>query len=381
LVDDEKEPPTSGAFTRFVRALAGAREPGPDLRAEMWMAFRALVRRELRRRRLDAGPPAWIGIYGHSNWQDLGPSGPLAELAQEAYRHVFLKRRGLLEGHVAEGRGIDALVTTSVRHFLHDLLRRHNPLGARVHDVLRSALRQAIEEGDLVIVSGPPQVRAATVVALGETPAELVLATLDALFQVARRLGDEFMPGLVTDLRADRRRLTEVLSRRLGQLESEGIASFRFGDLVAALQADVRARWAALHTPPDAVEEVGPGERAFAPFGTATESSADRIAARQWVDRLLDCVEEQIRERVVSDEVRHYLLRLVGFHRVYVNTGTSPREEDGPDPADKMPSQRALAKLLDIPRARLGEFAETLRGFGEFCRQRLGGLRRQKEHS
>jgi hypothetical protein len=354
-----------GPFTRFMQAWERGREPEAALAGEVWSAFGRLVRQELRRRSLAHTSPEWLGIYGFRGWWEVaGRGGPFEDLLAEAYRYVFVERFVALKA-LARGKvQIEGVIVTSIRHFLHDRHRLHDRLGARLFEVLCLAVRRAVARGELIVVTGSTKIGSSTVLASGDRSASTAPAPPEVFPPIVRRWNDELLPDLVTASRADKRRLVEDLASRLAELELAGVTAFRFGDLIAPLKADVRARWAALLAP--AEEEPADDEdvrgfrrlqRSFEPAFESQVIAADRFA------KLIDCVDRAIEASRESEGTRSYLLRVLLFLRAFAI-------EEG---EDELPSFRRLAEHLRIPRERLGRLIGTLKSFLERCRERLDG--------
>ena len=365
-----------GPFTLFVHEWEPGREPEPVLAIAMWSAFDRVVRRELRRRSLSETSPHWLGIYGFRGWWEAtGRGGPFEDLLAEAYRYVFVERFPALKAQTLAKANIEGVVIASVRNFLHDRRRLHDRLGARLFEVLSLAVRCAVAHGDLTVVAGPAKIGSSTILAVGERARSADLAGPEMLAAIVRRWNDELLPDLVTASRADKGRLVEGLASRLAELELEGVAAFRFGDLIAPLKADVRLRWAALLAPPE--EEVSDEEdargfrrlrRTFEPTSETQVIAADRFA------KLIDCVDHAIETSPASERTRDYLRRVLLFLRAFAtDEGEGPLEEGGGGDEARLPSFRRLADHLKIPRERFKGLMGTLKSFLERCRERLDG--------
>jgi len=371
------EPPAP--FTRFLRAWEPGREPEPSLVSAMWSAFGQVVRQELRRRSLSEGAPQWLGIYGFRGWWEVaGRGGPFEDLLAEAYRHVFIERLPSLQAQALAGFQVEALVRVLVRNFLHDRRRLHDRLGSRLFEVLASAVRQAVARGDLAAVSGAAKIESATVLATGERTSATDLAPPERLATIARRWNDELLPDLVTASRAEKSRLVAELARRLAELELAGIAAFRFRDLLAPLQADVRRRWAALLAPAEEEPADDEDARGFRRMRHALDPTLeDELIAADRFAKLLDCVDHSIEASPASPSTRDYLRRILVFVRDFATEGG---EEEGGADEGQLPSFRRLAEHLKIPRDRFSGLMSTLRSFLEGCIEGLNGdLARARE--
>jgi hypothetical protein len=366
---------TPGPFTRFMRDCEPGREPEPALASAMWSAFGRAVRQELRRRSLSQGLPQWLGIYGFRGWWEAtGRGGPFEDLLAEAYRYVFVERFPALKAQTLAKANIEGVVVASIRHFLHDRQRLHDRLGARLFEVLSLSVGHAVTRGDLTVVAGSAKIGSSTVLAVGERASSADLATPETLAPIVRRWNDQLLPELVTASRADKRRLIEELARRLAELELAGVATFRFGDLIAPFKADVRQRWSALLAPDE--DELSDDEdargfrrlrRNFEPTFETHVIAADRFA------KLMDCADSAIETSPESERTRGYLRRVLLFLRAFASEQGETLEKESGEDKDQLPSFRRLAEHLKIPRERLGELIGTLKSFLGRCRERLDG--------
>jgi hypothetical protein len=341
----------------------------------MWTAFGRAVRQELRRRSLSQGLPQWLGIYGFRGWwEEPGRGGPFEDLLAEAYRYVFVKRIPALKAQTLAKANIEGVVLASIRHFLHDLQRLHDRLGTRLFEVLSLAVRHAVASGELTVAAGSAKIGNSTVLTVGERAPSAGLAKPETLAPIVQRWNDELLPDLITASRADKQRLVEELARRLAELELAGVASFRFGDLIIPLRADVRRRWSALLAPdedPPPDDEDARGFRrlrhSFEPAFETQVIAADRFA------KLIDCVDGAIEASPASKRTRDYLRRVLLFLRAFATEEGETLEKGSGDDEDQLPSFRRLAEHLKIPRERLSELIGTLKTFLKRCRERLDG--------
>ena len=381
-----KETKTStgeSVFTDHVRALAG-REPLDTRRLEqLWSALRAALRSELKQRGLWETPPAYLGIYGWETWEAWGEGGrketALEELLAECYSYIFVLRLRSLQAQLKLKENIDGLIFLNIRHFLHERQKEHDPLGSQVFQVLQSAVRTAVAEGDLHVIQGDERIRNHTVLSASPSGSALEPAR-EGLAALVARWNDDLLPDLVT-LRGQRQEeVVRRLCERLPDLGREGFTTFRFKDLVDPLKADVRARWAALldqsqegEAVPQ-IEEESRGNRArLVPPDTQVEE-------RQLFRKLVDCVMTSLRRLDINEKTRDYLSTLWNFVRLQASEGEEPGtpasrldqllEEAG---SEERPSLRRLAEQLRIPRERLPGLYETLGDLLERCRAANSG--------
>ena len=362
-------------FTEYVRALAHTPEPSPSAFEELWTGLREALVGALRRHGLWQGPPSFLGVFGYRSWRSPGPSqgDALDELVAACYEFTFITRLGSLLDHLASKENIDGLVFLNIRHFLFERQRRYDPVGYRVYRLLRSALRQEVEEGGLAVVEGDPRINNRTVLSwAGAGGGEVCERS-----RLARIVGD-WCPQLLADLATARQALgagaKRALSRQIHQLREAAVAAFRFKDLVDPLKGRGRDRWAALlEQEVTGWEAVGrkPGfgdiVRRAAPDGRLEE----RESFREFQLRMEDLLEAH----PGTAREREYLARLWRF-LVRHAQGTAPPPADPlPSTPDSLPSRRKIAACLDIPRNRLPELYSTLRSLAE--RSREGPLLRR----
>lgn len=363
-------------FTDHVRLVAGGRPPDKRSLEPVWNALRAALRGELRRRGLWESSPAYLGIYGWESWET--PGGALEELLAECYTYIFVQRLGGLDAQLKVKPNVDGLIFLNIRHFLHERQREHDPLGSQVFEVLRSAVRTAIAEGTLHVLSGDEGIRNDTVLSFSPGAAAPVAAR-EGIAPLVTSWNDDLLPDLVT-LRGQRQEEVVLrLREKLPELEREGFTVFGFKDLVDPLKADVRKRWAAIldqsegETAPQGGEEEGRSRVRFVPPDR-------RVEERELFGRLVDCVLTALKRLDTGKKTREYLMTLWQFVRLQASEGeglAAPgsrlgqllREVD----EDERPSQRRLAEQLRIPRERLPGLYETLGSLLEKCRAANSG--------
>ena len=372
-------------FTDYVRSLdATGDPPDADSFARLWSALGRAVRHELKRRGLWDVPPSAVGVYGSETWQDGsgdGSGGALEELLAGCYSHIFIRRLGGLKAQLEVKPNIDGLVFLGIRNYLHDAQKKHDPFGFRVFEMLRSAIRGALETDELVVLGGDPRIRNDTILGLplpvssensvsrpegaapsaGREPSGS-LGGDSLLNDLVGAWNDTLLPELITARGASRKRVIAVLQSLLLRLPSEGVERFSVKQIIDPLKSDARARWGAM------MDEIE-GEQSFDTDADGNSvrvrviSADTRIEDRDRFDKLATCVSESV-NGVEEVRVRGYLSTLWEF--LYTQaSGTAIGEAvlDGP-----MPSARKLAQLLRIPRDRLPSLFSILRGKVESCR-------------
>jgi hypothetical protein len=365
--------PSPGIFTGYVRSLDARGEP-PDSQAfqELLAALRGALRAELQKRGLWEAPPSYLGVYGWRRWEEGTDGGALEELLAECYFYIFVTRLRSLQAQLQAKPNLEGLVFLNIRHFLHERQRDHDPLGSQVFEVLWAAVQAAVSAGELHILAGDRKIRNDTVLGFerGADPAAILREDLRS---VAVRWNNELLPDLIT-LRG--RRQEEIVTRLrhlLAGLREEGIAGFRFKDLIDPLKADVRSRWAAVVeiAEGDVTVEKGNGEpprllRIVSPDTSYEEKQAFR--------RLVGCVLERLAVLEVRKGTREHLEKLWHLVRIQAQ-GAVEGPLSGAQRAlaeelaeEENPSYRKIAEALDIPRDRLRDLYRTLGQLLNGCR-------------
>ncbi len=383
----------SQVFSDYVRSLDASGEP-PDAESfeQVWAALGRALRSELRKRGLWSSPPRYLGVYGYNSWQPttsdgeaafarsangsfarsanvaseegLGqgsqgaspgfPGAALEDLLAGCYSHIFIRRIGGLKAQLKVKPNIEGLVFLSIRNFIHDTQKKHDPFGFRIFDVLRRALRAAQEAGELVLLTGDRKIRNDTVLAFdaGADPSRLDGEGLKAAVE---RWNDTLLPDLVTAQGKARERVIAVLVSFLLRLPAAGVTVFTFQQLIDPLKNDARNRWRALRE-----AEEGP---------TAIESDGELIQLvrqiqpdtsvedRDRFEKLAICLAVSLDRLDGPARTRSYLQKLWGYTRAFAL-----------DSADAMPSARKLGRHLGIPRDRLPGLLETLGELVQGCR-------------
>jgi hypothetical protein len=347
-------------FTDLVRSIAEGRRLDEKSFGAAWSELGTVLRAELKRRGLWESPPSYLGVFGWGSWEPAA----FDELLAECYTYVFVDRIRSLQAQVKLKPNIEGLVSLSVRHFVHERQKENDPIGSQVFEVLQSAVRRAVEERELEVISGGEKIRNDTVLVFRQSATSTPVQEREKLASLAAAWNDELLPDLVTLRGQKQEEVVQRLRKRLGDLRTQGIEAFRFKDVVDPLKADVRARWAALldRAQGEPVPGESPGEVVrLVPPDT-------RVEDRQVFRKLVDCVLTGIRRLDASEKTKSYLLTLWQFLRVQAE-GT-PSSFDSSLPAemeDETPSQRKLAEQLRIPRERLPGLYEILRDLLAKC--------------
>ncbi|HWN41230.1 MAG TPA: hypothetical protein VNW71_03360 [Thermoanaerobaculia bacterium] len=349
----KEEASPEGVFTKYVRSLSQG-EAAPDLFAALCRELSAALRTELRRRGLWNNPPSYLGVLGGGKWDD----DALEELRADAHTFVFLDRLRSLRSQLASKPNVDGMVLLAVRNFVQERQEKHDPLGTQVYVVLRSAVEEAIEAGELYILQGGERIGNGTVLGFEAGVPEPRAADLRAL--VARWNG-RLMPGLVTDRGRHQGEVVRRLRELFPELRDEGAEVFRFKDLIDPMKADVRARWASAfeHEVGETGLEEGEGGEVRKVRLTPPDLG---VEDRQFLRKVIACVLDSVARLDVSETTRGYLYRLWQFRRLQAEEG-----------ADREPSARKLGDLLNVPRERIPELFRKLNELVERCRAANSG--------
>ncbi len=371
-----------GALTAYVRQLGDRLEPvsGPVF-DRFWQALVSATQRELRRRGLWNSPPRFVGLEAAETWSDEA----LAELVSDCY--VFLMQRiQTLHQHLKLKPNVDGLVLLNVKHFVYERQKRCDPLGFRIFDITRAAVRQAIDQGTLRVVAGDPRIQNSTLL---EPRRRTVLEgspTLESpeaatpeegtgppqAHHLLRESCETWVDALIPELLLAHGRQRQAVASRLAQalatLDSRDVGSLTFKVLVDGLKAAARIRWKAVWVQDQGWEE--PVEKGQPSGGyrsrPASPSSAIVLQPLTFEDEdhfrvLTREVSEAVESAGVTMPHRQHLTRLWEFLRT-----------SSADPGSAtVPSRRRVAELLDIPRYLLPELYTQLGKIIEHCREQV----------
>ncbi len=360
---DEPQQATEGTFTRYVKALSARSEALDRLAEEMLAELRKILAREMRRRSLWASPPSYVGVYGWPTWtpgDTERTTPPLDELVSDCYTHIFCKKLPQLLNQLRVDRAIDGLVVFYLRNFLHQRQKDHDPLGYRIFEVVRDAVRDAVSVEELHVLKGTREIRNDTILGVASDADPDKTAAAADLGPMVARWTNDLLPELVTAEGTERRQMTGRLRGYL--FETEGLAVFRFKDLVDAFKYDVRGRWADFYEQAEGevvVEQDAEGVpvviRLFRPSMRAEDLDSFK--------KLVLCVAERIEKLGGQERTRRHLARLWNFLRRFAID----------EAQERLPSYRRLEAILGIPRERFPEFYETLGRLIRRCQAALSG--------
>lgn len=365
-----------GLFTDYVRQLDPRGEP-PDNETFhlVWQALRAWLKRELNRRGLWEGSPSYLGVHGYSHWYEHSERGDaLEELTADAYTYIFLDRLNALRNQLEVKDDIDGLVRLNIKHFVFERQRTNDPLGYRVFEVAHSALKGAVDAGQLRVLGGATVLRNDTHLSFTDSGV-IEPDTEQSLDRIVPVWTQDLLPDLITARGKQRQQVTERLRSKLPRLHSEGIRGFTVKQLLDVIKRYVRSHWSTLLYE---AGEVVPQEHADSDLGQIlrrVQPEAGNFEAHNVFRALVRCVEDAIDNLPARHRTLDYLHRLWRFLCVFSAESTAGelRLPDGRtaslEDLDEFPSRRKLSELLDIPRDRLPELYATLGRLLEDCRR------------
>ena len=352
----------SSVFSKYVQSLSSeAKTLDVEHLGDILETLRGALVYGLKKRALWNVPPRYLGIYGGSNW-DTGDA--LEELLLDCYQFIFVRRLHGLANQLETRSNIDGLIFLNIQHFLHDAQRRHDPLGYRIFEVVRSAVERLLADGVLHVLAGERKLGNDTV--LGFAPWSDARGAHENLRELVEGWCGELMPDLAVAW--SKEAVTEQMVDFLARLPADGVEVWRFGDLLRDLKRDVRARWAALMASAQGMTFVDEGsdER----VAVAQEVPLDRqFEEQQSFQQLVSCIAKELGHLDETRKTRQYLRRLFQFLRCWAAESDRPPTENGAEePLDgKLPSDKRLGELLDIPRGRVKDLRATLGGLVESC--------------
>lgn len=329
-------------FTDYVRAVGTGNQPDPTRFQSLLEALRNALVVEMRRRGLLSSAPDCVGVYGHDRWVPEA----VDEFLHDCYLFIFVIRLRSLVAQLKVKKNVDGLIFLNIRNYLHDRQRKHDPVGFRVFDTLRQAVRQGLANGVLRVKSGDEKVRNDTLLEVAcdaSTAASDPTLNAAVLARLAEEWNNDLLPDLVTARGRDQDAVVARLARRLPELDSAGVRSFRFKELVDPLKKNVRERWQAVWTYSEgetALEWGSDGNGGHGAFVKVLQPDTS-VEDRQSFQRLLNCVRTAVETEACDERTRRDALTLWEFLRTQSVGG------------DGVPSRRKTADLLSIPRDRL----------------------------
>jgi len=251
------------------------------------------------------------------------------------------------------------MVERNVRNFLTHRQKSADPLGHRLFGRLRDAVQRGIDGGRLSVLNDERRIGNNSVVAFEPLPVSLTRRA--DLAEKVRRWNDDLLPDLVTAEGPAVPKVVESLAANVLALAGDGVAAFRFGDLLGELKSDVRGRWAAAWK--TSLGELGKeyeDDEKPRPVPFIEEDDEP-----DWPRRLLliqECVETSIEEERAPKGRRD--LRSLW---VWIREGRLRAGEYG-----AMPAFAEIGRHLDLTRDRVRQLFEWLRPIVEACLKTAG---------
>ncbi|MCH9649687.1 MAG: hypothetical protein K0U98_15720 [Deltaproteobacteria bacterium] len=328
--------------------------------ADAFHLLQPLLVRELKRRGLWEAPPACLGVYGARHWKE---PGALYDLAVETYLFIFARGLERLKAQLRATGYIDGLVVINIKYFLTETQKRCDPLGFRVYEVLRLAIRWMVKAGTLSVAAGDKRIRNSTVLKFkGVAAADLPDA--EEINEVVTSWCSDLFPDLVL-IRGPRvRQVKERLALRISTLREEGYPFFTFKSIMTPLRKDIRGRWEMAwkhHLGDLAIEHSTDGLLYYAQT-TRPHDFPSNHSDKGTFQQLLEGVELQINSRTSDDVTKSHLLTLLAYieDKILTEDSMTPSETRSKS-TGALPSNRKLGQILGIPRQRLPDLFQQIR--------------------
>lgn len=345
-------------FTPAVHALAAGETITDREMNVLLQALRGVLVGTMRRRGLWRSAPRHLGIVGYDSWQAGRTSDPLSgalgELLVDCYTYVFVQRLDRLAAQLKVKTNIDGLVLLNVRHFLHDVQRRYDPLGYRIFKLTHAALRTLVDRGELIVTCGSERIDNGTVIAW-RVPTEGKEAGAGTLEESVRAWAIDLLPGIIGARGNRQGAVVEHIVTALSRLREAGVRSIRVKCLLDPLKDELRRLCAArLRLEPyGVVDRLGREDRlsqVIPDFGFENRDGC-RALERDVADGIL--------QLATRKKTRQYLETLWTFLVEQANARSGDIATDAPG-RGKLPSQRKMSTLLGIPRERMPELFTML---------------------
>lgn len=353
-------PDIDEVFSDYVALLGRGGEPDLSAYEAVREELRGVLVREMHRRGLWNVPPAFLGCTG-VRWSD----GSLDDLVTDAYTFVFVERLSGLVDQQRVKENIRPMVVLNMRHFLTRLQKRADPLGYRLFGRLRDAVAIGRDGGRLSVLNDGTRLKNGSVVAFEAPPVSLT--SRGDLTETVRRWNDDLLPDLVTAEGPAVPKVVERLAEHVLALADDGVAAFRFGDLIGELKGDVRRRWQAVWE-----ASLGELETEYEDDGTPRPAPFIRPDEQpDWPERLLliqDCV-----ETAIEDERAPKGRRDLRSLWVWIRTERLDAGEYG-----ALPKLTELGRQLKLTRDRVRQLFEWLRPMVEACLETAGRIGRER---
>ena len=353
-------------LTDLLRQWLSRGELTAELGGRLWQALRGVVIAELRRRGLWNSSPRYLGIVGNQ-WLEPGDQqgGPIAELLSEVFFEAIAQPLPRWQALMADPAAhLEAALVKSIRNAIHQIHKRSDRLGYALYQRAREAIDDAVAAGELFVLGdegkiGNSSLLAASPQARGEP------APPAALAQRIPGWLDELLPELVTGVKEKRRQAVARLRGRLAHLNDEGIAIWRFKDLMDPLKAEVRARWQQRGRDDDGdlLQELD--EQGLLVLVRKVQPKTSLKLELEHLEKLLECIADRIEGHPAQQRTLDHFWSLF----TYLGTHADPASDN-----DRLPSARELERLLQIPRDKIPALLAVLGQFLELCQKLLARL-------
>ena len=337
---------SSGDFTAYVVRMRDA--DGAELEshcfAALWSSLRRALRTELIRRGLWNRPPSFLGVVGYTRWTEHdSDDDALDELAADCFTFVFLERIQALTAQLRRKPAIEGLVFRSIRNFLFERQKRHDPIGYRVYGVLRDAVDALVVRGTIDLEPADAAITNRVWLRFNLAPVHRDPPSSDRVRTTIEAWSDDLLPDLIVARGRARHATIESLADRIEALPEKGVSRIRFRRLAEHLRQAVRSRWSALLRMSELVE----GDDTSALGRLFAHAQPPQVAEeREGFTRLVAAVEAKVFALDIDPSGREYLERLWSFARAMATETTTW-------PAGCRYSRASVAKALSIPRNRM----------------------------
>ena len=371
-------------FSDFICSLRSGDEPSQQSFDVFLSKLRPALLRQVFWRGLWDRPPRYLGVVG-SSWTD--PEAREELLAD--FCEFMVRRLPGLWRRCEEEPDIDYLVYLNIRNFVHQAQEKHDPVGSRIHRILKSAVKRAIDGKRLYLLASHLEIyegaRGDPEQELGRNAGEKIdySSTLGFTPQTdplnARGVDleprvelwrAELLPDLVTAYQYTG--VVLKLEACIGSLRDQEVESFHFGDLMDCLRTQARA-W--LVTAQQASEgRSAPGDDDENQRLVPIVGPDTGIEGRDALYKLSRCVAAGIGQ-LEDRRTRDYLLKL--WLCLHNWAAESVESEDRTDFAglegDRLPSAKKLSEILGIPRNRISDLKHTLGRLVRACQRSVSG--------
>ncbi|MEM7480950.1 MAG: hypothetical protein AAF481_07225 [Acidobacteriota bacterium] len=335
-----------GPFTRYVE-ICNERAPSATEVHGAMVALRTALWSALRRRGLTQARPSYLGIVGHPTWNRQA----VKELAAKAFSYIFVHRMEALQRQLQVKPDLSGLVHKNIGHFLFELQRKHDPIGYRLFDILRGAVRECLDSGALETPKATTRVSADTLL-IPQRPG--VPSPGFSLASEVATWNDELLTAFVVGRGQRKTAAVNFLCRRLAELP---VDRFTLGDVLGPLKTDARQRWSRMISDSKALQSTLEG---------VTDRTLSDPLADDRFERFVDCVTEWIARDGGDEAQKADLLDLWRIHSAWAGGDLPVGWRGSPE---RPPSQRRLAEMLGIHRDRVKRLIQILQRFAESCRE------------